>query len=306
MGYQEQYSDIEGGLVVRAPAKINLSLLVGPKREDGFHEIHTIMSKITWYDELLFAPSDETGVELVCKGQYWAPEGNDNLVHRACRLLLDASKLKGVISASVGIKVTLTKNIPAGTGLGGASSDAASALLGLNRYLDLGFTTDELAAFASQLGSDVPFFLYGPMALCTGRGEIITKIPENFSFRALVVTPNISIATKGVYENYVPDVAKYESLKTQINTCIKKKNIDLIPRMCANMLTTSCYGLYKEVELLESAIKTLGMGHVCLSGSGSALYCLAGDLSDTNVKHYQLMLREKFNCESLLVNNNRW
>jgi len=306
MGHQEQYSEIEGGLIVRAPAKLNLSLLVGHKRDDGFHEIHTIMSKITWYDELLFAASDENGVELVCKGKYRVPEGNDNLVYRACSLLLDASKLKGGIPASVGIKVTLAKNIPAGTGLGGASSDAASALLGLNRYLKLGFTTDELAAFASQLGSDVPFFLYGPMALCTGRGEIITKIPEIFSFRALVVVPNISIATKGVYGNYVPDLAKYESLKTQINSCIKKKNIDLIPGMCANMLVTSCYGLYKEVEMLESSIRTLGMSHVCLSGSGSALYCLATDLSDTDVKHYQLMLREKFNCESLLVNNNRW
>ena len=202
--------------------------------------------------------------------------------------------------------MTLTKNIPAGTGLGSASSDAASALLGLNRYLKLGYTIDELAVFASQLGSDVPFFLYGPMALCTGRGEIITKIPENFSFRALVVTPNISIATKRVYENYVPDIDKYESLKARINSCISKKNIDLIPPMCANMLVASCYGLYKEVELLESAIRTLGMDHVCLSGSGSALYCLTGDLSDADVKHYQLMLREKFNCESLLVNNNRW
>lgn len=306
MGHQEQYTDIEGGLIVRAPAKLNLSLLVGPRRDDGFHEIHTIMSKITWYDELLFESSDKAGIELVCKGPFWAPEGNDNLVYRACRLLLEASERKGTISASVGIKVTLTKNIPAGTGLGSASSDAASTLLGLNRYLNLGFTTDELAPFASQLGSDIPFFLYGPMALCTGRGEIITKIPEKFSFRALVVTPDISISTKGVYENYTPDIAKYESLKSKINNSIKKKNIDLIPEMCANMLMASCYSLYKEVEMLESAIRSLGMRHVCLSGSGSALYCLASDLSDSDVKHYQLMLREKLNCESLLVNSNRW
>lgn len=211
-----------------------------------------------------------------------------------------------MISADVGIKVTLTKNIPAGTGLGSASSDAASALLGLDRYLKLGCTVDELALFASQLGSDVPFFLYGPMAVCTGRGEKIKKIPEIFSFRALVVVPNISISTKGVYENFVPDLAEYEKLKARINSRISKKNIDLIPKMCANMLIVSCYGLYKEVEMLESAIRTLGMDHVCLSGSGSALYCLADDLSDTNVKHYQLQLREKFNCQSLLVNNNRW
>lgn len=302
MGHQEQYSDIDGGLVVRAPAKINLSLLVGAKRDDGFHEIHTVMSKITWYDELLFESGDESGIELVCKGKHWAPEGNDNLVYRACRLLLDASK----VSKPAGIKVTLTKNIPAGTGLGSASSDAASALLGLNRYLKLGFSTDQLADFASQLGSDVPFFLYGPLALCTGRGEIITKISEYFQFRALVVTPDVSIATKKVYENFTPDIAMYESLKARINSCIKKKTIDLIPLMCANMLMISCYSLYKEVETLESKIRSLGIGHVCLSGSGSALYCLADDLSDTDVKHYQLLLREKLNCQSLLVNNNRW
>ena len=302
MEEKEQYIDNDDRLVVRAPAKLNLSLLVGSRRADGFHEIHTIMSKIAWYDELLFEKADKPGIELVCNGPHWAPQGRDNLVYRACRSLLEEAS--GAKAADV--KVTLTKNIPAGTGLGSASSDAAAAMMGLNRFLKFGFTTSELAPLASQLGSDVPFFLYGPLALCTGRGEKIKKITQKFCFKAILVLPDVSIATKRVYENYSPDISQYETLKSQINTHIVKKNIDLVGHMCANMLAISCYDLYEEIATLESAIKSLGLRDVCLSGSGSAMYCLVSDLSDTDVKHYQSMLLEKLNCNSLLVNSNRW
>jgi 4-diphosphocytidyl-2-C-methyl-D-erythritol kinase len=259
------------------------------------------MCKISWYDDLQFETNDKPGVELVCNGPHWAPEGHDNLVYRACRLLLEAAGGKGV-----GVKVTLTKNIPAGTGLGSASSDAAAALMGLNRFLKFGLTTSELVPLAVQLGSDVPFFLYGPLALCTGRGEKIKKITQKFCFKAIVVLPDVSIATKRVYGNYSPNISQYETLKARIDTCIAKKNIDFVGHMCANMLAISCYDLYEEIAALESGIKSLGVPHVCLSGSGSAMYCLVTDLRDTDVKHYQSMLREKLNCNSLLVNSNGW
>lgn len=302
MEEKEQYIDNGESLVVRAPAKLNLSLLVGSRRADGFHEIHTIMSKIAWYDELLFEMTDKPEVELVCNGPHWAPQGHDNLVYRACRLLLE----EATGGKRGGVKVTLTKNIPAGTGLGSASSDAAAAMMGMNRFLKFGLTTSELAPLALQLGSDVPFFLYGPLALCTGRGERIKKITQKFCFKAIVALPDVSIATKRVYENYSPNISQYETLKARIDTCIAKKNIDFVGHMCANMLAISCYDLYEEIATLESGIKSLGVPHVCLSGSGSAMYCLVTDLRDTDVKHYQSMLREKLNCNSLLVNSNGW
>ena len=127
----EQFNTTDRGLLVYAPAKINLFLLIAGKRPDGFHELETLMAKIDWCDELLFEPGRTDGIELVCRGPHWAPDGPDNLVYRACTLLLEKA------GRSTPLRVTLTKNIPAGTGLGSASSDAAAALLGLNRFAEL-------------------------------------------------------------------------------------------------------------------------------------------------------------------------
>jgi len=127
----DQYERAAAGLCVRAPAKINLSLLITGKRPDGYHGIETLMAKVNWYDQLHFEPAKHDGIELICTGPYWAPDGEDNLVYRACRLLYDRA------GKTPAVRVTLTKNIPAGTGLGSASSDAAAALLGLNRFAEL-------------------------------------------------------------------------------------------------------------------------------------------------------------------------
>src|SRR4030042_4437850 len=130
MVIKEQFETHGNGLLVRAPAKINLSLLIAGKRPDGFHKIETIMAKINWYDEILIEPGQKTGIKLLCKGSCWAPLGKDNLVYKAAELLLDSCGMQ------TNIKMTLNKNIPAGSGLGSGRSDAAATLMGLNKYLD--------------------------------------------------------------------------------------------------------------------------------------------------------------------------
>ena len=89
MSDKEQFETVKEGLLVRAPAKINLSLLIAGKRPDSFHEIETVMAKVNFYDEILIEPGLKTGIELVCKGPHWAPEGKDNLVYQACKMLLE-------------------------------------------------------------------------------------------------------------------------------------------------------------------------------------------------------------------------
>ena len=121
------------------------------------------MAKINWYDEILLQKSGKPGIELICKGPYWAPQGAENLVYRACQKLLEDCK------KNVGLKIILKKNIPAGTGLGSASSDAAATLIGLNKLLKLNVKPAQLKKIAAELGSDVPFFLDGPIAFCTGK-----------------------------------------------------------------------------------------------------------------------------------------
>lgn len=295
----EQFTTLKNALLVKAPAKINLTLLIAGKRPDGFHEIETLMAKIDFYDDLLFEPSRKNNIELICQGNQKVPSGPKNLVYRACSKLFEAA------NTPPSVKITLTKNIPAGAGLGGGSSDAAAALMGLNKFAKLNVKDKTLHDIAASLGSDIPFFLGGPLAFCTGRGEKIKKINKKFPFTALLITPNVSVATKRVYENYKHDNDLYMSLSDKINKYIEKKTIDFAGIMCTNMLESSCFEIQHDLARLKSQIDALKIGRVCLSGSGSAMFCMVTNAGE-DIACYQSMLKESFGCESLIVNSNRW
>lgn len=297
---QEQFTTIGDALLVRAPAKINLSLLIAGKRQDGFHEIETLMAKVDLYDELLFEKGSGEGVEFSCTGRYSCPSGSDNLVCRACEMLLSEA------GVSASIKVSLTKNIPVGGGLGGGSSDAAAALLGVRRLLGLEISEDQLVDIAGRLGSDVPFFLSGPLAFCSGRGEKIKQIAEKFPFRAILILPDVSVSTKRVYENYIHEPTLYHRLSGKINMLLGKKNIDSVVQMCANMLEESCFGLSEKMAELKRSVEFAGFGPVCLSGSGSTMFCMLTEDDDSSIEQYQSVVQESLGCDSVVVSNNRW
>ena len=299
MSIPTQFEIINDSLLVRAPAKINLSLLITGKRPDGFHGIETIMAKVNWYDKILFEPATAGGIELLCKGPHWAPDGPENLIYRACELLMTRA------GVNIPVKVTLTKNIPAGTGLGSASSDAAAAVLGLNRYANLNQPESVLHEICAELGSDINFFLGTPLAYCTGRGEKIEKIDGKFDFTALLITPNISVSTASVYKNYIHDITVYKGLSEKINPLLRKKKVDSIAGLCANMLQTSCFQLNEKLALLKDECQRLCGLPVCLSGSGSAMYILASAENNKLIQLQQHLIKE-YHCESRFVNNNRW
>ena len=134
----------------------------------------------------------------------------------------------------------------------------------------------------------------------------IKKIKGIFSFRAILILPDVSVSTKKVYENYIHNQDLYEALSAGINNLICKKKIDLPALMCANMLEYSCFALYQRLADLKSRIESLGIGPVCLTGSGSAMYCLVTNAEDSLVSHYQSVLKDRLGCETVIVNNNRW
>jgi 4-diphosphocytidyl-2-C-methyl-D-erythritol kinase len=310
---KKQIETIRDGLLVRAPAKINLSLLVAGRRDDGFHEIETVMAKVNFFDEILIEPGQRAGIELVCTGPHWAPQGKENLVYKACKLFLDSCGLWA------DIKITLTKNIPAGAGLGSGSSDAAATLLGLNRFLSvsceapyekgalrLAVKDRELRKLAGRLGSDVAFFLGEPLALCKGKGEKVKKLGKKFDFLALLILPDINVSTKKVYDNYRHDSALYQKLSTQINGFIEKNRIDLVWRMCANMLEKSCFSLYKGLAQLKAKVESLGMRPTCLSGSGAAMFYICDNTDAERAQEKKHKLEQRIGCKSVIVSNNRW
>ena len=300
MEMKPQFEIVNDGLLVRAPAKINLSLLIAGKRDDGFHEIETVMSKINWYDEVVFEKTSKLGIELACSGEFWAPDDETNLVYRACA---DLCKAAGVEPC---VKVTLVKNIPAGTGLGSASSDAAAALLGLDRFLGLNVEKEIIFEIASNLGSDVPFFLGGPLAFCEGRGEKITTINSRFDFKAMLVVPKVSSSTVMVYNNYRHDSAVYSELSPKIKSYIGASRIDLVWHLCANMLETSCLELYNSVNDILYRLQAKWPGRVCLSGSGSTIYAIVPEMIDSEAEKVGAELLDNIGGLCKVVGNNRW
>ena len=288
------------GLLVRAPAKINLSLLIAGKRPDGFHEIETVMAKVDWFDEIRIEPADTTEIEFACQGPCWAPADRTNLVYRAAELILRTCGRPG------NVKLTLTKNIPAGSGLGSGSSDAATTLLGLNTYLNLGLSQSQLMDLAAQLGSDVAFFLNGPLALCTGRGEKISALSTRFDFTAVLILPNTNSSTKEVYAHYRHDPVLYQQLKSRTTAFLEKNRLDLLAGMCANMLESGCFHRYEELGDLKEAVRMLGLGPVCLSGSGSTMFCLLDPVAGEQVEHVREIIADRTGCGSVVVRNNEW
>lgn len=179
-----------------APAKINLSLEIKGRREDGFHEIESLMAPISLADRLTIERGESTGgIQFSCDDSSLS-NGDDNLVVRAAKLFRKATKIED------GVKITLEKKIPHGAGLGGGSSDAASTLLGLNELFETHLDRKDLIELAAQIGSDVPFFIPGSAAICRGRGEIIEPARVPVSFQLLLVKPEFGVPTPWAYQRW--------------------------------------------------------------------------------------------------------
>ena len=155
-------------LSLKAYAKINLTLEVLGRRPDGYHQVLSVMQSVDLADTLTFAHSSRLELE----GDQIGASKEDNLVYRAARLLED------VAGRSLGARICLRKVIPLASGLGGGSSNAATTIKGLNALWDLGMDSSELHVIAQELGSDVPFFLYGGTALAENRGDVVSPLPD--------------------------------------------------------------------------------------------------------------------------------
>ena len=180
-----------------APAKINLSFKILRRREDGFHEIETLMAPISLRDELTIEPNDSGPGIVFTSDDPSLPAGDDNLVVRAARSFFFAE-----IKEEPRVRIALRKKIPHGAGLGGGSSDAASTLLGLNELHAEALTPARLTNLAAALGSDVPFFLARGAARCRGRGEIVEPVASLPRLSLLLLKPEFGVATPWAYQQW--------------------------------------------------------------------------------------------------------
>jgi 4-diphosphocytidyl-2-C-methyl-D-erythritol kinase len=152
----------------------------------------------------------------------------------------------------------------------------------------------------------VPFFLGGPLAFCTGRGEKIRELDSSFHFAAHLILPGVNVSTAKVYANYVHDARLYESLRRSVESHLRENRIDLLARMCVNMLERSCFHLFAELGVLKNTIEDFSVGPVCLSGSGSAMFCIPSAGSLEILDSTREKITDKTNCQCVVVRNNRW
>lgn len=249
-------------------AKINLALSVLGRRTDGYHEIQTVFQTVDLGDGIEFRPSPQ--IEVLCEN---LPEirQEDNLVWKAAGLLASAG------GTEQGASITIHKTIPAGAGLGGGSSNAAAALLGLRRFWNLPLSDSELCALAESLGSDVPFFLHGGTALGEGRGEKIRQLPDFPPRHLVIIFPGIPVST----------AEAYRSLNLGLTSCLEDLRIQhFIGQGQAD--ATSLTGIFNDFEasiltaypaIAEAKIflEKRGATATLLSGSGSSVFGFFSD-----------------------------
>ena len=182
--------ELPARIILRTPAKINLFLRVNGKRNDGYHDIITVMQMLDLSDEITVEKSEE--INLICTDPD-IPSGRENLVYKA------VLRLKEYSGTELGAAITLKKVIPVAAGLGGGSSDAAATLFALNIIWGLGYTADRLMDIGRGLGSDIPFFLSSPAALGYGRGDELISLQNPADYWVLLVNPRIPVSTAWAY-----------------------------------------------------------------------------------------------------------
>ena len=243
-----------------APAKINWFLFVPGKRDDGYHEIRSLIQCVDLADRMTFESAGALSLDADCPIP--TPE---NAVWKAALLLKEHAGI------DKGARITLKKNVPVEAGLGGGSSDAASALMGLNRLWGLGLTGAELAGLGARLGSDVPFFLGARCCLVSGRGEITEPVALERPFDLLLVKPSFGVSTAWAYRA----LTSYTRLtKTRNNIrmfirALKDGDMDRLGSLGCNDLETAVLPAFPEISRIKDALKREGALYVMMSGSGS-------------------------------------
>ena len=252
-------------LQFKTPAKINLGLHIHKKREDGFHELETILQMVTWFDELQLEGTCEK-VELFCDTPE-IPNDETNLVVKAARLLQ-----KHFPGRCAGVKITLKKSIPSGAGLGGGSGNAAGVLLALNHLWDLKISRENLIALSGELGSDVPFFLISPCAIGTGKGEILEPIKNPINLYVLMIYPNLPLSTPWVYDNLKLKLTKHKNNISILTNFLMRSDFAQLGAALYNDLEPIVFQRYPEILEIKNELLRSGAGGALLSGSGSTVF----------------------------------
>lgn len=273
---------------VKSYAKINISLRVVKKREDGYHELDSVMLPIELHDSIIISTLKNSSDNFVTVDDFsnglihynLASEGIDALAKR--------------YGFSTKFRVYIHKVIPMQAGLGGGSSNAAFTMKAVNQMLKLNATDEEIIDMAKTFGADIPFFVKCVPARCTGIGEIMEPIEVKNNYSVLIVKPASGCSTKEVFEIADKKEYKYVDVDTVIKA-LKEGDDDLLAESIGNSLEEAACTLVPEIQQIKDTLKASGFKIVLMSGSGSTVYALSTDSS--LVKKVAKSLEDKYLVE---------
>lgn len=286
-------------LTLKSPAKLNLYLEVVNKRLDGYHNLVTLFERIDLCDELKFTANQDGRIRLFCSHSQ-VPLGPKNLIYKTARLLQEEC------GVSQGVDVHITKRIPVAAGLAGGSSNAATALLALNRLWKLKLSRERLVNYGKRIGADVAFFLYdASWALGTERGDRIEKLKIAPRLWHVLVVPQRRMYTRKVFENLKLPESAAEGRRGRTNMLTKDSDdvnilirnlrnnkISVVGSLLRNDLEISVFQLCPKLEKLKEYIKRLNVFGVSLSGSGPSIFCLTD--SQKQAEYLKSMLGKRY------------
>ena len=277
-------------LTLNAHAKVNLTLEVLGRRDDGYHEVASIVQTVDLHDTLTLEPADD--ITLECD----LPElaSSDNLALRAAHLLKERTGHRE------GALITLRKTIPVSAGLGGGSSDAATTLTGLNRLWGLGLSADDLIPIAAELGSDVPYFIHGGTAMAQGRGERIRRLPPADLKWLVVLSPAIKLPDKTASLYAALTAANYTPghLTRKLEARIRGDG-DVPPQFLFNAFDDVARQAFPGLDIYWETLHSLGAREIHLAGSGPSLFAPISQKAQGTA--IQLMLQHRHGWDSYLV-----
>jgi len=252
---------------IKARAKINVSLDILGKRDDGYHEIKTIMQTVDLFDTITVSAADGDFITIDTNSNK-IPADSSNLAYKA------AEYLKKNYNISKGIKIKIDKNIPVAAGLGGGSADCAAALIAVRNLYKLSITDEELAQIGKSMGADIPYCIYGGTYLAEGIGEKLTKLPPFPNMYVLIAKPDIDVSTKWVYRNF--ELSKVKRLPDidKMTDYISENNIKGICDNLCNVLESVTAEKYPVIKDIKNTMIEFGALGALMSGSGPTVFGL--------------------------------
>ncbi len=256
---------------VRVPAKVNLFLGVGAPRDDGFHEVTTVLQAVSLYDDVFAVPGEDVTCTVAGEGAGLVPPGDGNLAVAAARLLAERT---GVAPA---VALRLDKDIPVAGGMAGGSADAAGALVACDALWQSGATKPQLAELAAELGSDVPFLLSGGTALGVGRGEQLTPVLARGSYHWVFALADRGLATEKVYAEHDRQPPPAPVQPDDVLAALRSGDVKALAAALHNDLQAAALRLRPSLQRTLDTGLDLGAVGAVLSGSGPTCAFLVAD-----------------------------